>query len=256
MERQKFRRLFAVRSHVGGYNPLVGVPILCYHKIGPVDLEGRRLNMEPKTLATHIRFFKRSGFRFTQAKDLTAWPRDRTVCLTFDDGYVSTLTYGLDVLRSLAAKASVYIVPGKVGQTSDWDFGHERPLASWDLLTKVPQDVVELGNHTLSHARLGDLESDEQVAEWLAAKAEAAKKGIHFESCCLPYGSWNASSVESVRQSGYQVCLGLSRRQARSDDNRLLLPRIVVGFSDKLPGLLYKLYIRPLLPGFHRKSYV
>lgn len=233
------------------------LPILCYHKVGPVAEEGRRLNIEPSRLTQHAAFFVRRGFRTVLAGDLAGeWP-NRAVCFTFDDAYVSTLTHGVEAMQRAGAVGSIYAVAGLVGKTSSWDTGNERPLADWDLLLRAQQAGFEIGNHTLSHARLGQLNISDQTTEIRLASEALSDRGLNALSFCLPYGSHNAETPLALQAAGVNVGLALSRRPARSDENRLLLPRIVVAYGDSLSKLLYKIHVRPHLPSFKsRLDYV
>jgi len=231
----------------------VKLPILCYHKVGPQAEEGRRLNIEPTALTYHAAFFLRRGYQTLLARDLAEdWP-ERAVCFTFDDGYESTLTHGLDALRRAGAVGSIYVVTDAVGKDSSWDAGNERPLADWSRLLEAQTAGFEIGNHTKSHARLGDLDESRQAAEIEGAHEALARQGIESSSFCLPYGSRNDATPAAIRAAGYRVGLALSRRSATPSDDRLLLPRVVIAYSDRIPQLLYKLQIRPLLPKLRRR---
>lgn len=233
----------------------MSLPILCYHRVGPLAEEGRRLNVEPADLAAQVGFFRRRGYRFVLARELAdSWP-EHAVCLTFDDGYVSTLTYGFETLRSLDVRASVYVVTSLVGRESAWDEGHERPLAGWEALKEAHRDGFEVGNHTRTHARLGELAVEEQIAEIEGAARDLVEQGLPGATLCLPYGSHNDVTTEAMKRSGAPVGLALSRRPARASDDRLLLPRIVVAYGDRLAGLLYRLYVRPNLPTLRRRAH-
>ncbi|MBX7135619.1 MAG: polysaccharide deacetylase family protein [Fimbriimonadaceae bacterium] len=229
------------------------LPILCYHKVGPVAEEGRRLNIEPSRLTEHAAFFVRRGFRTVLAGDLAGeWP-DRAVCFTFDDAYVSTLTHGVEAMQRAGALGSIYAVAGLVGRASSWDTGNQRPLADWDLLLQAQEAGFEIGNHTMTHARLGDLDRTGQTEEIAAASNALSERGLTQRSFCLPYGSHNPETPLALQSAGVTVGLALSRRPALPTDNRLLLPRIVVAYGDTLPKLLYKIHIRPVLPSFRKR---
>lgn len=229
------------------------LPILCYHKVGPVAEEGRRLNIEPARLTQHAAFFVRRGFRTVLAGDLAVdWP-SQAVCFTFDDAYVSTLTHGFEAMQSAGAVGSIYAVAGLVGKTSSWDTGNERPLADWDLLRSAQEAGFEIGNHTLNHARLGELGLEAQTGEIRLADEALAGQGINARSFCLPYGSHNPETPAAMQSAGVTVGLALARRAAVPGDNRLLLPRIVVAYGDHLPKLLYKLHLRHLMPSVRKR---
>ncbi|MFX9093403.1 polysaccharide deacetylase family protein, partial [Acinetobacter baumannii] len=83
--------------------------VFCYHKVGPEAEEGRYLNIDPENLRSHIRFFKRRNIPLIAAKDIPT-TTGSFACLTFDDCYTSTLTYGLDVLQSEGVTATLYAV--------------------------------------------------------------------------------------------------------------------------------------------------
>ena len=224
------------------------LPILCYHKVGPVEVEGRALNVEPALLDAHVRFFRRRGCTFLRASDLDdPWP-DRAVCLTFDDAYVSALTHGCEILYSHGVTATFFAVPSLVGGSSDWDGERARPLASWETLIQAQDLGFEIGNHTWSHPDLSTLALAEQQEQWTRADQSLREHGLVPRSFCYPYGRMNPSSTEAARLAGATVAVAIKKRRAKPDDDRLALPRIVIAYSDSIPKLLYKMHIRPLLP--------
>ncbi|MCX7799739.1 MAG: polysaccharide deacetylase family protein [Fimbriimonadales bacterium] len=223
------------------------LPILCYHKCGPASAEGRRLNVEPARLASHVRFLRRRGFGFVLAGDLAdRWP-DQAACLTFDDAYVSTLEHGFEVLRSLGVRASVYPVTARVGGIADWQGGDGARLADWEALLAAHRDGFEIGSHTATHPALDAMDEAAQRAEIGRSLTELRERGIEPRSFCHPYGRHNAATLEALQTLGVPVGLALGRRPATAGDPRLRLPRIAVAYSDGLPMLVYKLTLKPLL---------
>ena len=221
--------------------------ILCYHKVGPGSEEGRRLNIEPKTLSKHVSYFQRRGYVFRRADSLCEPWGEQDVCLTFDDAYVSTLTYGVEVLSKAGVTGSIYAVSDCVGGNSSWDLGNERPLAGWDLLVDAQKLGIEIGNHSRSHPFFEKLTQAEQVQQIRDCHQALTEHGISSKSFCLPYGSYNAESEAAIREAGYQVGLALRKRHPKDTDSRQILPRIVIAYSDGIAGLVYKLKIKPLL---------
>lgn len=225
------------------------LPILCYHKVGAEADEGRWLNVHPDRLRAHVRYFKRRGYRAVKACDLSedTWP-DRAVCFTFDDAYTSMLENGMPVLLSEGVTASIYVVPSKVGGTSDWDADRAARLADWQQILEAQSVGMEIGNHTMSHARLSEVESARVQAEFAEAQEALVGQGIEARSIAYPYGAWNEANLTAAYACGLVVGLSLEKRPARVDDHRLRLPRIVVSYGDSLASLMYKIWIRPILP--------
>jgi peptidoglycan/xylan/chitin deacetylase (PgdA/CDA1 family) len=220
---------------------------LCYHKVGSEAAEGRRLNVHPTRLDSHVRFFIRRGYRFVKGGDLTRWPIERTVCFTFDDGFISTIENGMPVFDRHKVPMSIYAVSSLVGKTSEWEGELARPLADWDKLREVQGAGHEVGNHTASHPFLDKLDMDEQAAEILACHSALRENGLRTDSFCFPYGRLNDDSVKALQSCGYKVGLALGKRLPNEGDPFIEIPRIVVAYGDAIPLLLYKLYLRPLL---------
>lgn len=233
------------------------LPILCYHKIGPISEEGRRLNVEPARLASHIKYFQRRGSEFVQARSLAHhWPQN-AVCLTFDDAYISTLTYGVEVMSQLGVTASIYAVGSKLGLASDWDGAMARPLAPCELLVAAANKGFEIGNHTQTHRALAGRTWAEQLAEMQEAHNALASCCVTATSIAYPYGSFDFNTGIAFSHTGYSVGLGLSRRPAASGDLRAALPRIVIAYGDTAAHLIYKVLLRWRLPiGKIRASYI
>ena len=218
--------------------------ILCYHKVGDEAVEGRRLCVHPDRLSSHIRFFQRRHYEFLLGSDLMEWPKQDSVCFTFDDGFVSTLENGLPVFEKHGVLMSIYIVSDLVGKTSEWEGELAKPLAHWDQLRTTASLGHEVGNHTARHPFLGNLGLDEQSNEIARCDAVMRLQGLEPKSFCFPYGSLNGHSAEALRQNHHAVGLALGGRLPKHADSKLALPRIVVGYGDGIPMLLYKLYIR------------
>ncbi|HZH98865.1 MAG TPA: polysaccharide deacetylase family protein [Fimbriimonadaceae bacterium] len=223
-------------------------PILCYHKVGPVQEEGRRLNVEPDRLEAHARYFRRRGYSFGLPRDLgTGWPV-RSVYFTFDDAYTSALTYGREALERVGAFGAFYAVPERVGGVSSWDVGFERPLASWDQLLDAAAAGHEIGDHTLTHADLSTMEELQQLEEIQGGRQHLLTRGLNPHSFCYPWGRYSSVTESVLAGVGYRVALALGKRMASATDSLLALPRIVVAYGDAVPMLLYKMHVRPLLP--------
>ncbi|MFN7147461.1 MAG: polysaccharide deacetylase family protein, partial [Myxococcota bacterium] len=202
---------------------------------------------EPRRLAAHARFFLRRGAEFVTAGRLAdGWP-DRGVCLTFDDGYVSTLRNAFPALEALGVRASVYVVTDKVGSSADWEGGDGAPLAGWDELLDAHRRDFEVGCHTATHARMDGLDPDTQRREVLDALNALRERGLEPRSFCHPYGRYDSATLEILQGAGVPIGLALGKRPALPTDPRLELPRIVLAYSDGVAMLLYRMLLRPRL---------
>jgi len=152
--------------------------------------------------------------------------------------------HGVPVMERHAATGSVYVVGHLLGTMSTWDSGFEKPLASVDELTEAFRAGLEIGNHTWTHANLSSLEPELQMREVSLCQEHLLNQGFAQTSLAYPFGHYDRMAVEAVQSCNYSFGLGLGRRAARQTDNKLTLPRIVISFGDRLPRLLYKLFLK------------
>ena len=204
------------------------------------------MNCSPVQLASHAKFFQRRGWNgFLPRQYLSQ--RASGICFTFDDAYVSAVDNAPSILEQFGFRGAFYVVPSLVGLTSSWDGDIARPLADWDALLSVASRGHELGNHTLSHPRLTSLSQTEQLVEIEAASKVMNAHGIEVSSIVFPYGLYNGNTFAAMDAAGMKVGLALGKRPVGAEEVNCL-PRIVVGYSDGVAKLLYKILVRPKLP--------
>ncbi len=220
----------------------MAVSILCYHQVNYAKNVGRRLNIEPSRLESHVRFFARRT-AILPVKSLVEWPRS-AVCFTFDDAYASTMTHAPEIFNRYGVAATFYAVTDLVGESSLWDGKLAQPLAGWEALRLAQAQGHEIGNHSVSHPHFALLSRHEQIQEIRLAHQRLVSEGIKSESFCFPYGSYNDASAEALTFCNYPIGLSLRKARAQIHHNRQLLPRIAVAYSDALPLLIYKVFLR------------
>lgn len=224
--------------------------LLCYHKVGPVGENGRWLNVEPETLAAHVRYFVRRGWPLRVASE--AHRREAgTVGFHFDDAYVSALLHAPPIFVRFGGRATFFAVASQIGGASVWDGERAASLAGLDALRKARAAGHEIGNHTRTHPRLGDLGLEDQAREIVVGREALAGLGLLDEGAavCYPWGSHDVVTTPSaLARAGVQVGFSLAKRPVAPTDPLWALPRIAVAYSDSVAKLLYKIHVRPHLP--------
>ena len=162
---------------------MITVPILCYHKVGTEALNGRRLNIEPERLASHVSFFSRRGYKFLLGRDFMGSLQPKCIAFTFDDAFECTLTETNIIFGRYQVPSTHYAVAEKVGKVSDWAGESPYSLANWDLLQEAHRLGHEVGNHTCRHAKLADLESPDVEREIRHAEQLLHAKGLGGSFC-------------------------------------------------------------------------
>ena len=222
--------------------------LLCYHKVGPVAENGRWLNVEGATLAAHARHFTRRGWGFRTASQAPLRERG-TIGFQFDDTYASALRHGREILDPFGITATFWVVPSLVGMTSVWDGDRAASLAGWDDLTSARDTGHEIGNHTLTHPHLPTLDPGAQMSEIFQARQLLGARGFPGGTVCYPYGEYDAGTLGAMLRLRCEAGFRLGKRPALPTDGLFQLPRIAVAYSDSVPKLLYKIWVRPRLGG-------
>jgi len=214
------------------------MPILCYHNIeqSPRGSRFKLLYVNPAKFARQLWTLRRLGLRGVSIRDgiqqLRSGTRNKLVVLTFDDGYLDTLTQALPLLKQYGFTATCYAVSDAIGTHNVWDAAQlqeTKPLMSHGQIQQWLEAGMELGSHSRSHPRLRGL--DAAAAEGEIAGSRAALQaafGVPVEHFCYPFGSFDDNTVELVRRAGYRSAVTVVPGIACANDDPYRLPRILV----------------------------
>lgn len=241
----------AARCHRYGGVHHGSLQVLAYHAIDRVDdpLDGRH-RVDPVRFQEQITALLANGFTFIDADRLIAHLddgaplADRSVLLTFDDGYDSLIRHAAPLLARLGIPAVVCVVTSHLGGHNTWA---EAPAAGLPLLD-VPQLLTlhragwEIASHSDSHPRLTALPVAELVDELCVSRARLVSAGLPAPRLvAYPYGAHDLTVRRFARQAGYSAGLALHpRRSLRSAADRYAVPRVEVR-NDIGPGELVRL---------------
>ncbi len=180
-------------------------PILMYHYIRDVDPAvdqlGYGLSISPAAFAEQMGWLAQNGYTTLRMDEFTACIQaergcpERSVALTFDDGYTDALTAALPVLQQHGFTATFYIINSRVGQPG---------YLTWDELAAIRDAGMELGAHTIDHLNLTDLDSAEAFRQMAESKSglESAL-GIPITSLCYPAGFYSDSIAAQAAEAGF-----------------------------------------------------
>jgi peptidoglycan/xylan/chitin deacetylase (PgdA/CDA1 family) len=225
-------------------------PILCYHGVA------RRA--VPEHVATAI--FEKQMYVIAErnrcrpltdiVERVAAVARTRpdvesTLALTFDDGYANLLECALPSLREFSLPATIFVVPGKVGQVADWPSPapvNERRLLTLDEVERLRDAGLEIGAHGWTHIDLtacsAQQRSDEigRCLEFLTDRL-----GISRPVFCYPWGRFDDGVAVDVRRAGFVAAVagGWGWRHRRAD--LFSLSRVAVDWTDTISDFSWKL---------------
>ncbi len=120
-------------------------------------------------------------------------------CITFDDGFKNNFLNALPILVENKVPATFFVVTDFIGRslTNDYTylrhfFDHGQVLMefmSWEDCKNMIDSGMEIGSHTVSHARLANLDADQVKQELSVSKALIEERlSIKCQHFCVPFG--------------------------------------------------------------------
>jgi peptidoglycan/xylan/chitin deacetylase (PgdA/CDA1 family) len=178
------------------------VPILNYHSVG---LAADDYTVPAEVFARQLDSLAAAGVHTVSLHDLAraregGQPLPRpAVILTFDDGKEDARRLVLPALQQRGMRATFFIITSLVGQPG---------YLTWDSVRALEAAGMEIGSHTVDHARLADL-PDERVREELTLSKRELETQLHHpvEALAYPYNSVRASIVRAAGAAGYRVAV-------------------------------------------------
>jgi peptidoglycan/xylan/chitin deacetylase (PgdA/CDA1 family) len=174
---------------------------------------------------------------------------ERTVVLTFDDGYSDFYFSAAPVLRRLKFPATIFVPTGLCGgadrpRPSAWV--SPQPLLDWNQVAALAKEGFSFGAHSVSHPALPALSAEEAKHEIAGSKTELEEHtGQEVEFFAYPYGRWTPA-VRTVVQQEYRGACSTGAGVVELDADPFALPRVDVHYLRR-PAAFRMLFTAPFL---------
>ena len=196
------------------------VPVLCYHNLAPQS-KGRMI-LGAKVFEEQMRYLKNQGYRVINLKEFIEFVSlkrqlpNKSILLTFDDGYRSFLPYAYPILKELGFTATLFIYTDYVGAGGN--------AFTWADLKKLSQEGFDVEAHSKSH---GDMvrakgeaagEYDKRLDTELAQPRLLFQKNLGFipDILAYPYGRQDEAVVRRTKERGYAAAFTVRRQGSPS----------------------------------------
>ena len=170
------------------------MPILNYHSVGAVADD---YTVPEAAFSQQLDWLAQQGFQTTTLAQLHG--PQHPIVLTFDDGKEDALRLVLPALQKHHMRGTFFIITSLVGKPG---------YLTWDGVRALDKAGMEIGSHTVDHARLADLPDEKVRAELVDSRRELEKQlGHPVDALAYPYNSVRARIVEIAREAGYRVAV-------------------------------------------------
>ena len=223
--------------------------VLMYHMVRD-HIDGAKFNklrVKPSAFEQQIAWMKAEGFHFVTMQELQDhWGKhpQKTVAITFDDGYLDNLENALPILEKYQAKATIYVVVDR--HDRDWstykkahhnsgELAQEPKLNDAQVKQLVASGLIEIGSHTMTHANLNKLD-DAACLEELTQSKQQLEALIEqpVTSFAYPFGIYSARDVMVAKQVGYTNAVTTVEGIDHTAPDFMQLKRIKISGKDSL----------------------
>lgn len=258
------------------------IPVLCYHRVLPELMEEESCptwSILPEQFESQLKFLTEEGFNTLSLAEFDRMAKgldpiiERSVLITFDDGFVENYAIVWEIARKYHIKINLFICPNYIGimhpiivgqdgyvaansaplKRSEEAVRHHitkfpqlwRPL-NWQELREMQESGVPIGLHSHSHRNLALLKHEEivdDIATGLAImERELGQRPKYF---ALPYGWYDnyTSEVISILQSfRMELIFAANLGRARLPSTQPVIPRILISQQDDMVKFKQKLF--------------
>lgn len=208
--------------------------VLQYHHVS--DKTPRSTSISPQLFKAHMDYIASAGYQVVDVKQLKAWLKnherlpDKSVVITFDDGYRSVLANAFPLLKARQWPFTVFVN----SKAHDEKNPH---YMSWDELRMLSRQGGTIANHTDSHAHLIRKRSHESRESWKRRRTlevEYAEKrikkeiGVSHKLFAYPFGEYDEALQTYLKAQGY-IAFGQHSGPVSPEVNRQSVPRFPFG---------------------------
>ena len=204
--------------------------------------------------AQRARFAKQMDQLLSYAKPIAAneattlQPGTHHVAVTFDDGFKNFYECALPELVKRGIPATMFVITDVIGKTFGPD-GYAEEVMSLEQIRALPESLVTIGSHTLTHPLLPSINIDQAKREIALSRAKLEEQ-LHRRIVLFsfPYGGFNQKLVEICREAGYQRVFSTLPHFAFKEPHEFVTGRVPVDPTD------WPLEFRLKLAGAYRWS--
>jgi peptidoglycan/xylan/chitin deacetylase (PgdA/CDA1 family) len=209
--------------------------ILTYHSVGDPTDDPYGITVSAERLDRQLTWLRRrrlTGVGIAELLRAPAAGRRGLVGLTFDDGYADFVHQALPVLRRHGCRATLFVLPGRLGGSNAWDpLGPRKPLLTEGEIRTAADAGMEIGSHGMRHRHLTELSDDELHVETHRSRELIQHiTGSAPDGFCYPYGTVGPRVLDSVRDAGYGYGCALAPGPLLGP---LALPRTHISHADR-----------------------
>jgi peptidoglycan/xylan/chitin deacetylase (PgdA/CDA1 family) len=218
--------------------------ILMYHMVRDQISRNKynSLRVSPAVFEKQIKFLHDNGWKsYTMSEAIENRENlpNKSVIVTFDDGYSDNFINAFPILKKYNFKATIYLINNR----RDCGLKYEPKLSDNDVIELVESGLIEIGAHTLTHINLSRTSDDESKKEiCLSRKLIEKEFNIACKSFAYPFGRYKTNDKKFVFECGYTNAVTTQKGIADLRNCDLFeIPRVTISGRDSFFAFKIKL---------------
>lgn len=214
------------------------IPVLMYHSIN-YEM-GNELRVPLEKFEEQMKYLKDDGYVTLTLDELYYFfisnkpVPEKSVVITFDDGYQDNYTNGYPVIKKYGLKATVFVITSTIDKNT-------KCLNSTEL-KEMQGYGIDIESHTVNHEELNGLSYEKQLETLNKSKKDLENilnKKVYY--LAYPVGKWDNNSIEALKNAGYRMAFTTKNSKSNKSDGLYTLNRVRVSASysmDQFKNLL------------------
>lgn len=153
---------------------------------------------------------------------------EKSICLTFDDGYKSDVEIVLPKLLKIGGEATFFIVKDYLN--------NDGFMCDKDVL-QLSNQGMQIGSHSMTHPNFLQINNSKRMEELISSKKYlediTSRKVSTFS---FPFGFINESLIEMVFEAGYEYCC--TSQHGLSNKYSTIIPRNSINGGQNISTIL------------------
>ncbi len=231
----------------------VQVPILLYHRFGPVVADG--MTVTTAVFESHLKYLRENGYTVIPLRQVVDYylgkgppPPPRSVVIAADDGHRTVYSDMFPLVRQYRVPVTLFIYPSAISNATY--------AMTWDQLRELKRSgLFDIQSHSYWHPnfkkdrkRMAPAEYDRAVDMQLRKSREKLEKelGVKVDMLAWPFGIFDEDLIRRAKADGYRAAFTIERHHSSASDDPMALPRYLMVNADR--GKEFEMLLRGNAP--------
>lgn len=226
----------ALTNRSGKENYAKSIPVLTYHHILD-ESENTHTNnkyiISTESFSEQMHLLKELGYHTISLNELEDFLTGRSnlpeksIMITFDDGYKSNFTNAYPILKELGFRSIIFVITANITEEVQPFDPNLFQFASRQELMDC-SDVFEYGSHT--HNLHGYDEKKGAYHVWkqdeeIEKDFSTSRDILNAKSFAYPYGCYSSKTISILKKLGFTMSFSTNEGYVSPGDNRFILKR-------------------------------